>query len=140
MASSKDAEATADLVDWVLEPSASGCTSIFHQPTGCRHFYTHAPNLIRGVPHPPFIQESIWEAQRRQLVFRADDVFISAFSKCGTTLAEQIVLVGAFFPISVSLLVPAFAHSCFLCTRFLNMRWTIASFEWWEDRGVESIA
>lgn len=93
MASSKDAEATAHLLDWVIEPSTSGGTAIFHQPTGCRHFYTHASSLIRGVPHPPFIQESIWEAQRQQLVFRANDVFISAFSKCGTTLAEQIVLL-----------------------------------------------
>ena len=90
------------LSSWKLESIVSsnggggggGGTAVIHKPTGRRYEYTFADSLIRNIPHPPFIQESVWEAQMSHpLKFRSSDVFIATYSKCGTTLAEQIVLL-----------------------------------------------
>jgi len=83
------------LSNWVLEPideNGAGI-AIIHRQTGHRHEYSFANSLVRNVPHPPFIQEKVWEAQRSQLAFRSEDVFVATFAKCGTTLTEQIVLL-----------------------------------------------
>ena len=102
MASSKDtAPSNLSLSKWVLEPIArssaegkeGGEIAIVHKTSGRRYEYTFANNLVDGIPHPPFIQEHVWKAQRSQLTFRSDDVFIATYSKCGTTLTEQIVLL-----------------------------------------------
>lgn len=97
---SKDA-ATADPSDqtlsrWTLEPlsdDASGTSIVRNDRPDVRHEYSFASSLVRGLPHPPFISERVWEAQRERLAFRDTDVFVSTFAKCGTTLTEQVVLL-----------------------------------------------
>jgi len=84
------------LKKWKLEPLQGSGTAIINaedEPSGPPYEYTFARNLVRGVPHPPFIEESVWEAQKSQLKFQNGDVFVCTYSKCGTTLMEQIVLL-----------------------------------------------
>ena len=84
---------TMTLADWELEPLATGGTQAIDRARGRRFEYTFCSSMVRGVPHPPFIQPDLWELQKASLAFRAGDVFVCTMSKCGTTLAEQIVLL-----------------------------------------------
>jgi len=94
------------LSNWVLQPvdeneteeskksatSTSG-TAIVHRTNATRFTYTFPSSLVNGIPHPGWITQANWELQRKLVKFRPSDIFISTFSKCGTTLAEQIVLL-----------------------------------------------
>ena len=95
------------LTNWVLEliPSSSSAengktsstmgTAIINALTKKRYTYTFPSSLVNSIPHPPFITQRTYDAQLAKLSqsFRSSDVFICTFSKCGTTLAEQIVLL-----------------------------------------------
>ena len=92
------------LSNWTLEPieqndkeqssTSTAGTAIIHKSNPLRRYtYTFPSSLINGIPHPPFITQSNWERQRQTLHFRSSDLFITTFSKCGTTLAEQVVLL-----------------------------------------------
>lgn len=80
------------LDEWVLEPVGdTGDTVIINTSTGERYAPKRAHSLVHGVPHPAFIRQDVWEAQRAQLRFRSTDICVTTYSKCGTTLTEQIV-------------------------------------------------
>ncbi len=88
------------LTHWDLEPTASSldgkdktATAIVDKSSGRIHEYSFATSIVHGVPHPPFIRQEVVEAQQSQLEFRDSDLFVVTFSKCGTTLMEQIVLL-----------------------------------------------
>jgi hypothetical protein len=81
------------LKDWRLDPISPSGTTVVNIKTGEQHDYTFASSIVRGCPHPPFIKADLWELQKANLRFRPGDVFVTTMSKCGTTLAEQIVLL-----------------------------------------------
>lgn len=81
------------LKDWRLDPLSPSGTAVVNTRTGEKHDYTFPSSIIRGHPHPPFIREDAWESQKSILKFRPGDVFVTTMSKCGTTLAEQVVLL-----------------------------------------------
>lgn len=89
---------------WTLKELSSGGTSVVattsnqgeepvEEPQLESYDYTFANSLVRGVPHPQFIDPQGFEAQQKALRFRKGDIFVSTYSKCGTTLTEQIVLL-----------------------------------------------
>lgn len=88
------------LANWDLKPIASSlnrndetATAVVDKSSGRLHEYSFATSIVHGVPHPPFIRQEVVDAQQSQLVFRETDLFVVTFSKCGTTLMEQIVLL-----------------------------------------------
>lgn len=83
------------LNSWVLDTS-SNCgngTVIRNVETNEEYTYDFASSPVSGIPHPNFIKEENVKALREQLVFRDSDVFVCTYSKSGTTLMEQIVLL-----------------------------------------------
>jgi hypothetical protein len=91
------------LKSWTLEPvdasedseqaTSTAGTAIVHKTNATRFEYTFPTSLINDIPHPAWITQNNWELQRKLINFRPTDIFVSTFSKCGTTLAEQIVLL-----------------------------------------------
>ena len=90
------------LSNWTLQPvdeaedersTTTAGTAIVHKTNPTRFTYTFPSSLVNGIPHPGWITQANWELQRKLIKFRPSDIFISTFSKCGTTLAEQIVLL-----------------------------------------------
>lgn len=79
---------------WKLQPPTcnnAGHTTVTNIKTDKEYKQPRKMKSIRGVFHPPFIQEDALEAQRSKLTFRPTDIFVTTYSKCGTTLTEQIV-------------------------------------------------
>lgn len=90
------------LSKWTLRPvdeneitkaTSTAGTAIVHKTNAIRFEYTHPSSLVNGIPHSAWITQENWELQRKLIEFRRTDIFVSTFSKCGTTLAEQIVLL-----------------------------------------------
>mmetsp|Transcript_11418 Transcript_11418/g.21089 ORF Transcript_11418/g.21089 Transcript_11418/m.21089 type:complete len:359 (+) Transcript_11418:145-1221(+) len=77
---------------WVLELiSDGGGIAVINKATGERYEQKRCTSMINGIPHPSFIKQDVWEAQRSQLAFRSTDILVTTYSKCGTTLSEQVV-------------------------------------------------
>ena len=68
-------------------------TCVKNTRTGEEYRYDFASSLVDGIPHPPFIKEKCVHALQKQLSFRAGDLFVCTYSKCGTSLMEQVVLL-----------------------------------------------
>lgn len=94
---------TQSLSNWALKPvdddnqsktaTTTAGTAVVHKTTGSRFTYTFPSSLVNNIPHPGWITQANWELQQSKIKFRPSDIFVSTFSKCGTTLAEQIVLL-----------------------------------------------
>ena len=76
-----------------LHDGSDGGTKMENKETDEEFSYTFARSLIDGVPHPPFITEDSVKHLKQNLKFREGDTFVCTYSKCGTTLMEQIVLL-----------------------------------------------
>lgn len=94
----------ASLKHWSLEPITLengdyGGTKVKSSKTSEEYSYTFARSLVGedGFPHPPFITDSAVKFLQKSCKFRDGDVFVCTYSKCGTTLCEQIVLVSLFY-------------------------------------------
>lgn len=91
------------LRSWTLEPltpsiegslrDPDGGTLVKNTKTGEEYRYDFASSLVDGIPHPPFIKEKCVQALQQQLSFRRGDLFVCTYSKCGTSLMEQVVLL-----------------------------------------------
>eukprot|EP01033_Poteriospumella_lacustris_P014597 gene14597-10437_t len=49
--------------------------------------------LVHGVPYPKFCTEERWTSLDQQITYRDSDILIVSYPKCGTTWAEQVVLL-----------------------------------------------
>jgi len=83
---------------WEISPitlsnGLNGGTKITNEVSNQQYSYTFARSLVDGVPHPPFITEKSVKNLKNQIKFRSGDVFVCTYSKCGTTLMEQIILL-----------------------------------------------
>lgn len=89
----------ASLKKWSLEPitledGEYGGTKVKSWQSADEYSYTFSRSLVGdGVPHPAFITDSAVKFLQKSCEFREGDIFLCTFSKCGTTLCEQVVLV-----------------------------------------------
>lgn len=49
--------------------------------------------LVHGVAYPKFCSEDRWTSLDAQITYRDSDILIVSYPKCGTTWAEQVVLL-----------------------------------------------
>jgi len=58
-------------------------------PEGRKYKY----RAVHGIPYPPSVLQNKVDECRRRFIPRDDDIFVTTYPKCGTTVMQQIVLL-----------------------------------------------